>query len=234
MPSKLHNPPTATPLTPRMCYKAITGSGPSYLFNYCTFTVLSVLSTLIRITNAQTPRLQVQNPWLSHFLILQLPHQEQFSPRHQALCYSLFLQNETQDISLYQIFHLANTALHPSLYSVCVWVWVSVSVSEYECVCVCALVCERECACVCVCMHACVRACVCVCVHACVCVCVHECVCVHVCEHARTRVCMGVCVCACVHVYDSTLPKCVYFLQSSVHFLSTYRSLMFIKASPVW
>ena len=163
-----------------MCDKAITGSGPSHLFNYCTFTVISVLSTLIRSTNAQTPRLQLQNPWLSHFLILQLPHQEQFSPRHQALCYSLFLQSKTQDIPLYQIFHLANTALHPSLYSVCVWVWV----------CVCARVWERErereSVCVCVSVHAhtrvCMGVCVCVCVH----VCVHECVCMHACVWQHT------------------------------------------------
>ena len=43
-------------------------------------------------------RLQPQNSWLSHFLTLWPPHLEQSPPRHQALCYSLFLQKPTQDI----------------------------------------------------------------------------------------------------------------------------------------
>ena len=45
----------------------------------------------VRHTHAQNPTLQPQNPWLSHFLTLWPPHLEQSPPRHQALCYSLFL-----------------------------------------------------------------------------------------------------------------------------------------------
>ena len=44
------------------------------------------------------------------------------------------------------------------------------------------------------------------------------CVCAHVCVRA-------VCMC----VYGSTLPKCVYFLQSSVHFLSTYVTVLCVE-----
>ena len=51
--------------------------------------------------------LQLQNPWLSHFFTLWPPHLEQSPPRHQALCYSLFLQKQTQDIFL-RIFQLSN------------------------------------------------------------------------------------------------------------------------------
>ena len=114
-----------------MCYKVITGSVPSYLFNYCTFKVLSVLSALIRNTNAQTPTLQLQNPWLSHFHILQLQHLEQFSSRHQALCYSLFLQKPTEDIYLLRIFQLSNIVFYPyqSVQCVCVCVCLGCSCS---------------------------------------------------------------------------------------------------------
>ena len=56
--------------------------------------------------------LQPQNPWLSHLLTLWPPHLEQSRPRHQALCYSLFLRKPTQDISLLRIFQLNHTVLH--------------------------------------------------------------------------------------------------------------------------
>ena len=39
----------------------------------------------IRHTHAQTPMIQRQNPWLSHFLTLWPPYLEQSPPRHQAL-----------------------------------------------------------------------------------------------------------------------------------------------------
>ena len=58
----------------------------------------------VRHTHAQNPTIQLQNPWLLHFLTLWPPHPEQSPPRHQAFCYSLFLQKPTQDISLLRIF----------------------------------------------------------------------------------------------------------------------------------
>ena len=79
------------------------------------------------------------NPWLTRFVTLWSPHLEQSPPRHQELCYSLFLQHQTRDISL-RIFKLSNTVLHHHL-----------SV-------------QYVCACMCVCMHVCVSVCVCVCV----------------------------------------------------------------------
>ena len=74
----------------------------SYLFEYCTFTTLPALLVLYQ-THAQTPVLPPQNPWLLFILSLWPPHLEQSPPRHQALCF-LFLQKQTQDISLLQIF----------------------------------------------------------------------------------------------------------------------------------
>ena len=52
-----------------MCYNAITGSAPSF---WATTPLQSFpLSPLfVRHTHAQTPTLQPQNPWLSHFLTL--------------------------------------------------------------------------------------------------------------------------------------------------------------------
>ena len=47
-------------------------------------------------------------------------HLEQSPPRYQALCYSLFLQKQTQDISLLGIFQLSNIVLHPSQSVQCV------------------------------------------------------------------------------------------------------------------
>ena len=66
----------------------------------------------VRHTRAQNPTLQPQNPWLLHFLTLWPPHLEQSPPRHQALCYSLFLRKPTQDISLLRIFQLNHIVLH--------------------------------------------------------------------------------------------------------------------------
>ena len=44
---------------------------------------LSPLS--VRHTHAQTPTLQTQTRWLSHFLTLRSPHLEQSHPRHRAI-----------------------------------------------------------------------------------------------------------------------------------------------------
>ena len=55
-------------------------------------------------------------------LVWRPPHLEQSPPRHQALCYSLFLQKSTQDISLLRIFQLNHIVLHShqSVQCVCV------------------------------------------------------------------------------------------------------------------
>ena len=85
----------------------------------------------IRHMHTQTPTLQLQNPWLSHFLTFWPPHLEQSPLRHQALCYSLFLQKPTQDISFLRIFQLSHIVLH-SYQSV-----------QYVCVCVfCIVMCD--------------------------------------------------------------------------------------------
>ena len=86
-----------------MCYSAITGSAPS--FWAATPLRSFLLSPLfVRHTHAQNTTIQLQNPWLLHFLTLWPPHPEQSPPRHQAFCYSLFLQKPTQDVSLLRIF----------------------------------------------------------------------------------------------------------------------------------
>ena len=80
----------------------------------------------VRHMHAPTPTPLPQNPWLSHFLTLWPPHLEQSLPRHQALCYSLFLQKQTQDIPLLRIFQLSNIVHHPdqSVHSEWVSGWV--------------------------------------------------------------------------------------------------------------
>ena len=88
----------------------------------------------IRHTQAQNPTLQLQNPWLSHFLTLWPPHLEQSPPRPQALCYSLFLEKPTQDISLLKIFQLNHIVLH--------------SYQSVQCVCVCVHACVHVCMCI--------------------------------------------------------------------------------------
>ena len=116
--------------------------------SYCTLTVLPALSALREHTHAQTPTLQPQNPWLSHFLTLRPPHLEQSSPRHQALCYSPFLQKQTQDISLLKIFQLSNIILRP--YQVC-------TMCVRACVPACLPACRLP-----ACLPACLRVCVCI------------------------------------------------------------------------
>ena len=143
MPSKLHTSPTATPLAPSFWTDKIQNCLHVLQRNHRFHSLLSFwaatplqsfpLSPLfVTHTHAQNPTLQLQNPWLSHFLILWPPHLEQSPPRHQALCYSLFLQKSTQDISLLKIFQLNHTVLH--------------SHQSVQCVCV------RACVCVCVCI----------------------------------------------------------------------------------
>ena len=80
----------------------------------------------VRHKHAQNPMLQPQNPWLLLFLTLWPPHLEQSPPRHQALCYSLFLQKSAQDISLLRIFQLNHIVLH--------------SHQSVQCVCVCVCI----------------------------------------------------------------------------------------------
>ena len=111
-----------------MCYIAITGSAPSYLSELLHLYSPSLSLRSSSDTHAQNPTLQPQNPWLSHFLTLWPPHLEQSPPRHQALCYSLFLQKPSRDISLLRIFQLNHIALH-SYQSV-----------QYVCVCVCVCI----------------------------------------------------------------------------------------------
>ena len=80
--------------------------------------------------------LKKEEDWVL-FLTLWPPHLEQSPPRHQTLCYSLFLEKQTQDISLLTIFQLSNFVLHPYQSVQCVYVCV--------CVCVCVHVYVHEC-----------------------------------------------------------------------------------------
>ena len=111
-----------------MCYNAITGSAPSYLSEllHLYLQSLPLFPLFLRHKHAQDATLQPQNPWLSHFLTLWPPHLEQSPPRHQALCYSLFLQKLTQDIFLLGIFQLNHIVFHShqSVQYVCVSVCV--------------------------------------------------------------------------------------------------------------
>ena len=126
-------PEVPTPLTclPRMfsASDSIFSNLSSILIflSYSTFTVLPAVSTLHETQAFSNSKLQLQNPWLSHFLTLWPPHPEESPPRHQALYYSLFLQKQTQDISLLTIFQLSNIVHH--LYQ------------SVQCVCVCVCVC---------------------------------------------------------------------------------------------
>ena len=77
-----------------MCYNTITGSAPSYLSE-----LLHLYSPSRSLcSSSDTRMLKIQrfnrkNPWLRIFSHFQWPpHLEQSPPRHQALCYSLFLQ----------------------------------------------------------------------------------------------------------------------------------------------
>ena len=93
-----------------MCYSAITGSAPSYLSEllhiYSPSRSLRSSSDtrMLKLFNRKTHGFRT----FSHFGPL-----EQSPPTHQALRYCLFLQKQTQDISLLRIFQLSNTVLHP-------------------------------------------------------------------------------------------------------------------------
>ena len=89
-----------------------------------------------------TSIVSVMGKWILHYFIRVFwvfPHLEQSPPRHQALCYSLFLQKPTQDISLLRIFQLSHIVLH--------------SYQSVQCVSVCVCVCVCACMCACVCVH---------------------------------------------------------------------------------
>ena len=105
-----------------MCYNTITDSTPSDLSELLHLYSPSRSLRSSSDTHAETPKLQPQDSWLSLILTLRPPHLEQSPPRHQALCYSLFLQKQTQDISLLRIVQLSNIVLHPyqSVHCVCV------------------------------------------------------------------------------------------------------------------
>ena len=101
-----------------MCYNAITGSAPSY------FSELLHLYSPSRslCSSSDTRMLKIHGfRTFSHFG----PHIWNNLPQ-EPLCYSLFLQNPTQDISLLRIFQLSHIC--PSLLSVC---------TVCVCVCVC-------------------------------------------------------------------------------------------------
>ena len=91
---------------------------PLIFLSCYTFTVLPALS------------------WLSHFLTLWPPHLEQSPPRHQALCYSLFFQKPTQDISLLRIFPLNHIVLHSYQSVQCVCVHACTRAFMHVCVCI--------------------------------------------------------------------------------------------------
>ena len=72
--------------TPCLSYIAITGSAPSYLSELLPLQFFRLSPLFVRQTHTETPTLQPQNPWISHFLTLWPPHLKQSPPRNQALC----------------------------------------------------------------------------------------------------------------------------------------------------
>ena len=108
--SKLDTSPTATPLVPDFstnlienCLHALQLRNHRFcplLSFWQSFPAISVL----RQTGMpmQTPTLQPRSPWLSHFLTFGSyvwNNNYYLPPRQQALCDSLFLQKQTQDIT---------------------------------------------------------------------------------------------------------------------------------------
>ena len=111
-----------------MRYNSITGFAPSYpsqqLHLYSPFRSLRSLSDSHVLKLQRVSHKTHGFHTFSHFWP---PHLEQYPPRHQALCYSLFLQKQMQDISLLRIFQLSNIVHHPyETHSVCVCVCVCV------------------------------------------------------------------------------------------------------------
>ena len=110
-----------------MRYNTITGSAPSYLSELLHFYSPSrSLRSSSDTRMLKTQRFNRKTHGFRTFSHFGPPHLEQSPPRHQALCHSLFLQKQTQDISLLRIFQLSNTVHHPYQSVQCV------------CVCVCA------------------------------------------------------------------------------------------------
>ena len=85
---------------------------PLIFLSYYTFTVLSALSAVHQTHACSNSNSSTSKPMSFHFLSLWPPHLEPSPPRHQALCYSLFLHKQTQDISLLRMFQLSNIVLH--------------------------------------------------------------------------------------------------------------------------
>ena len=136
MPSKLHTSPTATPLAPNFWTNKIQNCLHVLKCNHKFHSLLSfwattpLQSSLLSLLFVRHMHLKLQhfNCKTHGFLkLLQPQHLEWFSPRHQVLLYSLFLQRQTQDIPLLRIFQLSNIVLHPY--------------QSVQCVCTCAHAC---------------------------------------------------------------------------------------------
>ena len=100
---QLHRLPTSEWIkykTSCMCYNAITASAPSYLSEL--LHLYSPSRSLRSSSDTCMLKIQCFNHKTHGFCTFS--HLEQSPPRHQALCYSLFLQKPTQDISLLRIF----------------------------------------------------------------------------------------------------------------------------------
>ena len=124
---------------------------PLIFLSYDTFTVLPALSA------RQTQACSNSNASIAKPMAFALSHilahtSGKLPPKTSGYSESLFLQKQTQDISLLRIFQCSNIFLHPY--------------QSVQCVCVC--VCGWMCVCVRACVHACARARVCVCVRVCV------------------------------------------------------------------
>ena len=84
-----------------MRYNSITGFAPSYLFELLQ---LNSPSRSLRSSSATSTfklrRFNRNNFWLSLFLLFRSSHLEQPPAIRQTLCYSPFLQKQSQDMSL--------------------------------------------------------------------------------------------------------------------------------------
>ena len=90
---------------------------PLIFLSYCTFTVPPALSALRQTHACSNSFASTAKPMA---FALCPPHLEQSPPRHQALCYSLFLQKQTQDIRRHFSSQNISAKQHcPSPLSVC-------------------------------------------------------------------------------------------------------------------
>ena len=95
-----------------MCYNAITaGSAPLYLSEllylygpYRCFRSSSGTCACANSNASNAKPVAFTVFAILHFLTLRSPHLEQSLPRHQALCYSLFLQKHPQDFLFSKYF----------------------------------------------------------------------------------------------------------------------------------